>query len=87
MCQLTARLSTESSRLQASLTKLIYKSAVEHPHHVIPMLFALKNAASHHSTNSVPEETKVGVNSLLMITQLFVAIVFAVSAFYMTSIE
>lgn len=60
MIQLSARLCDEPSHLQTVLSKLILKTAREHPHHVIPILFSLKCAASDVSPGKqVAAETKV----------------------------
>ncbi|XP_067946103.1 serine-protein kinase ATM-like isoform X2 [Watersipora subatra] len=63
MCQMTARLSMELSPLQQTLKTLIIRAAKEHPHHVIPMLFALKNAATDLARGSPPEETLSRANA------------------------
>lgn len=60
MTQLSARLSETVSHLQTVLHKLILKTTNEHPHHLIPILFALKSAATDVSKeHPVTAETKV----------------------------
>lgn len=59
MCQLTARLSTESSDLQLALSDLVATAGKHHPHHVIPMLFALKCAATDIDSGAPRQETLV----------------------------
>ena len=60
MTQLSARLCDESNDLQSVLSQLVTKTATQHPHHVLPILFSLKCASTDTQKNqTVPAETKV----------------------------